>query len=177
MEPTQAAETGSCLAGATLQALLGSGGGQLDCYPPTPPNRGDYGVVILSMLTQTQSHVTGNAHTSKPKHLHQCAKAQSGLICQNAGAQKPNGTQLQITNGERGSATAVTLLAMLHSLGTMGSLQSASNLWPVSGPHYSSIKHSSLSNPQQQALQILEYGNSRQRHSARMPQTICCAGF
>ena len=75
------------------------------------------------MLIQTQSHVASNAHTSKPKHLHQGAKAQSGLICQNAGAQKPNGTQLQITNGERGSATAVTLLAMLHSLGTMGSLQ------------------------------------------------------
>ena len=89
-----------------------------------------------------------NSHVSKWQLLltnrkayapHQRAKAQSGLICQNAGAQKPNGTQhnttqrrtglrnrnttqLQITNGERGSATAVTLLAMLHSLGTMGSL-------------------------------------------------------
>ena len=72
-----------------------------------------------------------NSHVSKWQLLlanrkayapHQRAKAQSGLICQNAGAQKPNGTQLQITNGERGSATAVTLLAMPHSLGTMGSL-------------------------------------------------------
>ena len=94
--------------------------------PSDSTKQRDYGVVvyivILSMLIQTQSHVASNAHTSKPKHLHQGAKAQSGLICQNAGAQKPNGTQLQITNGERGSATAVTLLAMLHSLGTMGSL-------------------------------------------------------
>ena len=74
------------------------------------------------MLIQTQTHMTDNAYNSKPKHLHQGAKAQAGLICQNAGAQKPKGTQLQITNGERGSATAATLLAMLHSLGTMGSL-------------------------------------------------------
>ena len=61
----------------------------------------DYGAVILSMLIQTLTHMTDNAHTSKPKHLHQRAKAQAGLICQNAGAQKPKGTPVQITNGDR----------------------------------------------------------------------------